>query len=190
LPLIGLPCIIHRFNAFGEPIWYDTLFTFIVSYHMIHCNVTMCATVSGATCVSGRAIVGQYRSQPLDEIISACIRWSILIWFLEFTPGKKIVVDYRSRSQCKHIRLHRLTGGCERVTSVSLFHAVRLSFKTRVFHPIIKHAWSGASFVTRVGKCISDNGLRPRRDLGRYIRARACGGGDRWGERKCIQDDV
>ena len=68
--------------------------------------------------------------------------------------------------------------------------AVRLSFKSRIFHLIIEHACSGASINTRVGKCMSDNGLRPRRDLRRYIRARAYGGGDRWGERKCLQDGV
>ena len=31
--------IIQWFNAFGEPIWYDTLFRFIVSYHIIHCSM-------------------------------------------------------------------------------------------------------------------------------------------------------
>jgi hypothetical protein len=42
--------IIHWFNGFGEPIWYDTLYPFIVSYHMIHCNVTMCAA-PGPSCL-------------------------------------------------------------------------------------------------------------------------------------------
>ena len=42
MALYTLYYIIHWFNVFGEPIWYDTLFTFIVSYHMIHCNITMC----------------------------------------------------------------------------------------------------------------------------------------------------
>ena len=34
--------IIQQFNAFGEPISYDTLFRFIVSYHIIHCSMPTC----------------------------------------------------------------------------------------------------------------------------------------------------
>ena len=44
-------------------------------------------------------------------------------------------------------------------------HAVQLSFKTRMFYLIIKHACSGTSIITQVGKCMSDNVLHLRRDL-------------------------
>src|SRR6266446_5216579 len=39
VPSLGCTYIIDRFNGFREPISYGTLYVFLKSYHMVHCNM-------------------------------------------------------------------------------------------------------------------------------------------------------
>src|SRR6266700_8042230 len=42
VPSLGCTYIIDRFNGFHEPILYGTLYVFLKSYHMVHCNMPTC----------------------------------------------------------------------------------------------------------------------------------------------------
>src|SRR6266446_3330225 len=42
VPSLGCTYIIDGFNGFREPTSYGTLYVFLKSYHMVHCNNSMC----------------------------------------------------------------------------------------------------------------------------------------------------
>src|SRR6266436_4242382 len=46
VPSLGCTYIIDGFNGFREPTSYGTLYVFLKSYYMVHCNNSMCVRSS------------------------------------------------------------------------------------------------------------------------------------------------
>ena len=73
------PCIIQGFNEFLDALSYDTLFTFLVSYYKVQCNVTMWS--------GGRYIHDQPKNTfPQLEVVTI-ERLDSSVWYLQYFLG-------------------------------------------------------------------------------------------------------
>ena len=117
MALYSLYYIIHRFNAPSEPIWYDTLFMFIVSYHMIHCNVTMwrreifCQRIIEGPGADKGVFFSQFRflfflgEEAISEFWSQRVVLTISFWFHStvYSEASSTSMDHSQRCDNRKI---------------------------------------------------------------------------------------